>query len=88
MDANEKEFTTDSSKPQMGEEGEPEKGTQPNLCRKLRRQLSRHFRLLSRGGSRWRIEGASLHVRVSLSRVPLSGIVSFVAEFGRSLDEA
>ena len=27
MDANEKEFTTDSSKPQMGEEGEPEKGT-------------------------------------------------------------
>ena len=27
MHANEKEFTTDSSKPQMGEEGEPEKGT-------------------------------------------------------------
>ena len=26
--------------------------TQPNLCRNLRRQLGRHFRMLSRGGLR------------------------------------
>ena len=32
--------------------------------------------------------GSFSPVRVSLSRVPLSGIVSFVAEFGRSHDKA